>query len=98
MANECKSLFLEVYETFLSGKLSPSDECTKLNLTSIKHCLKRIFKACQIQLDDFQWKNGPYRESQFTTAGQEDEAVDDEQFLSTVRQRTKLLTDVIEVE
>ena len=33
----------------------------------MKHSLKRILKACQIQLDDFQWKNGPYKESSFET-------------------------------
>jgi hypothetical protein len=34
----------------------------------MRHCLKRIYKACQIQLDDFQWKNGPYRENKFAAA------------------------------
>jgi hypothetical protein len=39
LANETKNIFLEVYESYLSG------ESNKLNLTSMKHCLKRIFKA-----------------------------------------------------
>lgn len=43
-------------------------EKDKLNFTSMRHCLKRIYKACQIQLDDFQWKNGPYRENKFAAA------------------------------
>jgi hypothetical protein len=39
LANETKNIFLEVYESYLSG------ENSKLNLTSMKHCIKRIFKA-----------------------------------------------------
>lgn len=38
----------------------------------MKHSLKRILKACQIQLDDFQWKNGPYKESSFETLAKKD--------------------------
>ena len=99
MATETKKIFLEVYETFLQGTL-PGNDSSRLNLTSLRHCLKRIFKASQIQLDDFQWKNGPYRESQFTTVNKaaDDEQMDDEVFLTTVKQRTEILTDVIEIE
>lgn len=42
MATESKQIFLEVYETFLNGSVPEK----KLNLTSLRHCLKRIFKAC----------------------------------------------------
>lgn len=28
------------------------------NFTSLKHCIKRIHKSCQIQLEDYQWRNG----------------------------------------
>lgn len=45
MATESKTIFLEVYEKFLAGSL-PGNDSTKLNLTSLRHCLKRIFKAC----------------------------------------------------
>ena len=44
----------------------------KINYISMKHSLKRILKACQIQLDDFQWKNGPYKESSFETLAKKD--------------------------
>lgn len=44
LANETKAIFLEVYKQFLKGLVPGSDD-TKLNLTSMKHCIKRIFKA-----------------------------------------------------
>jgi len=47
MATETKKIFLEVYETFLQGTL-PGNDSSRLNLTSLRHCLKRIFKASQI--------------------------------------------------
>jgi len=34
------------------GSPFPNKEM-KVNFTSIKHCIKRIQKACQMQIDDF---------------------------------------------
>lgn len=73
-------------------------------MLSFKHCIQRISKACQIQLSDFQWKNGPYRESSFASAEEQTlhNAVhtnsDRKNNEDLLKQRLELLKDLIEIE
>lgn len=64
-------------------KTEESPAGVSYNFTSLKHCIKRIHKSCQIQLEDYQWRNGP-----------DTSKVSDEIQLM----QTQLLQEVIQVE